>query len=438
MNALDLIVGPIIALLVLFFAFLLKPYVTTIHTAKYYFPALTLKLFAVVGLGCLYQFYYGGGDTFTYFTHGARHIYNGFMDNPIIGLRLIFSDANYLDGVFNYASKIWVYRDEPSFMVVRIAGFISLFSVGTYLGTSMWFAAFSFTGLWAMFSAFSKLFTEKTTLLAIAILFIPSTIFWGSGILKDTITFGFLGWVATASIYLIHFRNKRWFWLFVIIISLVVIYLIKMYIVLCILPGVIVWFYLAKINEVKNKMLKILIAPFMVVLCLLLGYKAIDTISASNDKYALNNISETVKVTAYDIGRWTGRNAGSGYDLGDLDGTFLGMLKLAPQALVVALFRPFLWEVSSPLMLVAALESLLILILSLITIIKVVKSPLNWQYHPVVIFCFVFAITFAFAVGITSYNFGTLFRYKIPLMPFYGIALALTWSSKKSTSKQLS
>ena len=38
---------------------------------------------------------------------------------------------------------------------------------------------------------------------------------------------------------------------------------------------------------------------------------------------------------------------------------------------------------------------------------------------PIVLFCFIFALTFAFAVGISSYNFGTLVRYKIPLMPFY-------------------
>jgi hypothetical protein len=31
----------------------------------------------------------------------------------------------------------------------------------------------------------------------------------------------------------------------------------------------------------------------------------------------------------------------------------------------------------------------------------------------------VFAIIFAFSVGFTSYNFGSLSRYRIPLLPFY-------------------
>jgi hypothetical protein len=32
---------------------------------------------------------------------------------------------------------------------------------------------------------------------------------------------------------------------------------------------------------------------------------------------------------------------------------------------------------------------------------------------------FVFSLIFAASVGITSANFGTLVRYKIPLIPFY-------------------
>jgi hypothetical protein len=38
---------------------------------------------------------------------------------------------------------------------------------------------------------------------------------------------------------------------------------------------------------------------------------------------------------------------------------------------------------------------------------------------PVLTMCFVFSLIFAISVGISSGNFGTLVRYKIPLMPFY-------------------
>jgi hypothetical protein len=55
--------------------------------------------------------------------------------------------------------------------------------------------------------------------------------------------------------------------------------------------------------------------------------------------------------------------------------------------------------------------------------------------NPDVMFCLVFAISFAFAVGVSTFNFGTLVRYKIPLMPFYGMALLVLYHLSKSERK---
>jgi hypothetical protein len=45
--------------------------------------------------------------------------------------------------------------------------------------------------------------------------------------------------------------------------------------------------------------------------------------------------------------------------------------------------------------------------------------------NPTVAFCLGFSLIFAFAVGVSTYNFGTLVRYKIPMLPFFIIALIL-------------
>ncbi|MFT6828639.1 MAG: hypothetical protein ACI9GZ_003758, partial [Bacteroidia bacterium] len=42
---------------------------------------------------------------------------------------------------------------------------------------------------------------------------------------------------------------------------------------------------------------------------------------------------------------------------------------------------------------------------------------------PFLVFCLIFSILFAFAVGVSTANFGTLMRYKIPMMPFFLILL---------------
>ena len=43
---------------------------------------------------------------------------------------------------------------------------------------------------------------------------------------------------------------------------------------------------------------------------------------------------------------------------------------------------------------------------------------------------FIAALVFAFAVGVSTYNFGTLMRYKIPVLPFYAIFLIIVIAQK--------
>ena len=56
--------------------------------------------------------------------------------------------------------------------------------------------------------------------------------------------------------------------------------------------------------------------------------------------------------------------------------------------------------------------------------------------NPSVQFFLIFTIIFAFAVGISSYNFGALSRYRIPCLPFYILALVLIYYEHNPYSKR--
>jgi hypothetical protein len=167
------------------------------------------------------------------------------------------------------------------------------------------------------------------------------------------------------------------------------------------------------------------------------AYYSIVLIGSDDPRYAMDKIAETAKITAYDIGFYTGRGAGSGYDLGKLDGTFAGMVKILPQAVNVSLFRPYLWEVKNPLMLLSAIESLGLLVITFYMFFHFRIRAFKSLLEPMVLFCITFSITFAFAVGVSTFNFGTLTRYKIPLLPFYllGLILIQNYSRKKVLEK---
>ena len=383
-------------------------------------------------MGFIYQFYYGGGDTYNYHTHGSRHIWEAFTDSPVKGIQLLINNGENYRDVYRYASRIIFFSDPQSYTIVKIAAVLDLLTFSTYSSTAILFAVISFIGMWMFFLTFYEQYPQLHRWLAIASFFIPSVFFWGSGLLKDTITMGCLG-MATYQVYRIFIKKKFKIRHFLLIaISLFGLYSIKIYILLTFLPAVIVWVFLANLDSIKSPVLKLMSAPFMIGSAIILGYFAMLKAGEDNKKYALNSLAKTAQITAYDIRYYTGRDAGSGYSLGELDGTFSSMLRLAPQAINVSLFRPYLWEVRNPLMLLSALESVLLLFSCVYIIFKknimVFSALINFN----VLFALIFSISFAFAVGVSTFNFGTLVRYKIPLLPFFIVALILILHHSKS------
>lgn len=435
MEPRDFIVTPLLILLVYAVAYVVRPSVTTDLTRRYFLPALTVRIFGALLVGILYQFYYGGGDTFNYHTHGSRIIWEAIIENPSEGLKLMFSSGENTLLAFKYSSKILFFGDPSSYFIVRLATLFDLITFSTYSATAVLFAVVSFVGMWLFFRVFVTSFPHLHKWIALATLFIPSVIFWGSGILKDSIVLACIGALTYCLKRIFIERQVRLMTVVLLVICVVIIYHVKIYILLCFLPAAFLWVYASAFLKIKTVVLKVLLIPFVVTLVILSGYYAVLKVGEDDKRYAIENLSNTAKITAYDIGFYTGRNAGSGYSLGTLDDSFTGMVKLAPAAVNVSLFRPYLWEVRNPLMLLSALESLALLIFTGYVLIK--KRMLFFRAFgdPNVLFCMVFSITFAFAVGVSTFNFGTLTRYKIPLLPFYLLGLVFILYYEKMDRK---
>lgn len=425
MELRDLIATPFVILLVYGIAYAIRSRVTDDINRVYFIPALTVKIIGALAVGFIYQFYYDGGDTFNYHTYGSRLIWDAFMDSPAKGIKLIFNNGTDYTNVYPYASKIIFFTDPSSYMVVKIAAILDLFTFSSYAATAILFAVFSFIGMWMFFLTFYEQYPRLHRWLAIASFFIPSVFFWGSGLLKDTITLGALG-IATYQLQKVFIVGRRSFFNWLLLgLSLYLLYSIKVYILLTFLPAAILWIFLANLQSIRSTIVKLMAFPFIISAAVVLAYFAMLKAGEDNEKYALGSLGKTAQVTAYDIRYWTGRDAGSGYTLGELDGTFGSMLRLAPQAINVALFRPYLWEVNNPLMLLSALESLILLGFCLFILVTQNIRILKSVSEPDVFFAMFFSLIFAFAVGVSTFNFGSLVRYKIPMLPFFLVSLVL-------------
>ncbi len=425
MELRDFIVTPIIILLVYVGAYLVRPYMTDSVNRKYFVPALSVRILGALAMGFIYQYYYHGGDTFNYHTFGSRIVWESFIENPGSGLQLIFGSTDNEAGIYQYTSRIPFFHDPNSYFVIRIAAFFDLLTLSSYSATAVLFSVISFVGMWMLFLTFYKQYPHLHRSIALAIFFIPSVFFWGSGLLKDTVIIGCLG-MATYHISILFIERRiRMSSIAVLIGVLYVIFKVRLFVLQAYLPAVILWIMAYNFGSIRSVLIKFMVVPFAAIILLISVYYAVVKIGETDAKYSVANLTKTSKITAYDIGFYTGREAGSRYSLDIPDWTPLGMLQASPAAINVSLFRPYLWEARNPLMFMSSLESAFLLLFSIYILLKNFRHFFSALGNYNVLFCLVFSITFAFAVGISTFNFGTLARYRIPLLPFYLLALII-------------
>jgi hypothetical protein len=115
------------------------------------------------------------------------------------------------------------------------------------------------------------------------------------------------------------------------------------------------------------------------------------------------------------------------------------MLGKAHLAIAATLFRPYLWDARNPVMLISALENTYILLLTIFLLVRLKFFGFFSLIgeNPLLLFAVLFALFFAFSVGIATSNFGSLVRLKIPCIPFYVSSLFVLkyLYEQKNTSK---
>lgn len=404
-----------------------------LYYQKYFIKGLTAKFIGGIAFSLVYTYFYSyGGDTMAYY-QDARRLTEYFFQDPIYLLQLLADPTSFdraeLQNVigptrFNYGGS--------EFPVVRVATILNILAMNSYYSTTVLFAAFSYVGLWHFYLVFVRRYPDIYKQLAIAVLFVPSVFFWGSGVMKDSIVLGFLGFMIYAIDKFLITKSSRWIWLGVAVLCGMMIFSIKAYVVTAIVPAMVIWVVMNTKDKIRNELIKVLIVPVLLTFCAIGVFAALEILGDYNSRYSVENFSgsaRSIQSWHYVEGENTSDNHGRGssYTLGDYEPTLWGMAKMFPASVNVTLFRPYFWEAKNIGMVVSAVESSVLLLFTLYVFLGLgIRRVLPLLFSDsFLMMSFTFAIFFAFAVGFTSYNFGALARYKIPCIPFYVASLMI-------------
>ena len=434
MNYLDFTVTPLYLIFVFMLIAFLKPSATDKLTRKYYTRAFTTKVIGAIGFGLIYTYYYGGGDTLDFFYIGNQ-IKRTSDISWLLTLKIITSGIVQDPEIVRYVGHITAFakEDDPTYFVTRLAAFTSIIGFGIYTNMAVWFAIVSFIGSWCLFLVSSHLYPALTKKFFWAIFYIPSVIFWGSGLMKDSLTFGAAGMLVYGFYFGIIQRERIFKAAGIGLLGFLLLYFIKLYILATLILAFAIWLYAQFGKNIKSPLLKVALLPAIGLIIGVGAYYGVSKVTQGTS-YDLDNLAYKTQVTSEYLRRIS--SAGGSYDLGTIEYTPTGLLRVFPQALVVTLFRPFLWEAGfNPVRLLSSLEATFFLLFTFYIFYKSgVKNVINTvRSHPFVFTCLFFTLIFSFGVGVATSNFGTLVRYKIPMMPFYMMALTIL---EKSPTRQ--
>ena len=396
-----------------------------------------LKIFCGLSLWAVYTFYYTDrvtADIYKYFDD-SKVIADALKTNPLDYFKLLSGIGNNTPAFDHYYSEMhyWarkvdssIYNDSHT--IIRFNALVRLFSFGYYNVHTVFICFLSLIGLTGIYKTFVTPLQDKKKELMLAVFFLPSVLFWGSGVLKEGLILFALG-------LLIYYSNRlRSMKAFMICISAALLLAFsKFYVWIAIFPGLL---FLIWVNHTSVKRA---FAKFLIVIICVAGI-GLNIDSFTPIQNPLVTLSQKqIEFDQLASGKLTDSNnnpisaANSLIRINKLEPNLSSFLKNSPQALMNTFFRPFIWEVNSPFVLLSGLETLLMLVIIIICILfREPSKDIKWEY---IIFCLSFVVIQFLIIGETTPVLGAIARYKTIALPFLLIAFLFIYNKEKLLRK---
>lgn len=405
---------------------------------KFFLYAWFFKIAACLLYSWMIVYYYGYGDPIGYYQFG-NILRNAILDD-VGNLSYLFQSGSEFKQIAYYFSSdtelfpyFGYYDVEANYLLHKLVALLSFFTFNRFLIISLCFALIGFWGQVFLYKALKKLNVNQETTIAISCLFIPSFLFWSSGLAKEPVAILASGVLFYYIVSLFVKEKLRFKQTLIILLAGYFLFVVKNYIFACLILSLIIWFLYNSIEKLsrRDRMLKF---TFMFLIFIV---AAIEVVFLWNSIQGImvENVAETISTNLTIYRNVYEHQAGgqslievANFDKSDAAST----LAFIPQGLVNVFFRPWPWEVATPLMALTVLENMFFLFLFIKTLINTKLffrgTGLNKQFQ---VFILTFSLSLALIIGASTFNFGTLVRYRIPFLPFWLFFLLIKGMPKK-------
>lgn len=409
---------------------------------KFFITAFALHMTGSILYSLVVQYYYGYGDAFTFY-EGGNFILEQ-IKNDYSNISLFFASAEELQKL--YAFQVGPVGGVNGYIgissavaLMKLSALLSILTFNKFLITSLLLGFFAFAGHWKLFMVFNNINQKKNQkLLAWTVLYTPSIWFWGSGLIKESICMGALGIMISILYNLFIKKNSSLKSMILLACMIYLVWIIKSFIIIILAVGLSTFVFFNVISRVK-----ILLVKAFIILVLL--FITITVAFISNFGEQLQILAEESKAQVdtyqrnYEATKEETQSSKGGLSGDEVDASVLGLLLESPFAIFRCLYRPFLWESRKIFILFSSLESTFLLLITLYLIVK--KNFFGFFAelfnNPYIFVSFVISILFALVIGFTTYNFGTMARYRIIFLPFYFFMLVSMYSSVKDKKNNI-
>lgn len=376
----------------------------TMPLKRIFWPALFARLLGGLCLGWLYRWYYQGGDTFVYFDDASK-LSSLARDNFVGYLQALFLNHNL--------ESIGLTLEVPrALFLTKITSALNVVTGDQYWLTGFYFSLVSFLGAWVLVRTIAAHIPSVRSAAVIAFLFLPSAVFWSSGLLKESLAMG-------ALFFLVALFLKVWFgerppvWQYILgLIALLVLWNLKYYYVAVLVPVVVVSFGYRRVVGPKLRSRPVVsvmvwgalfVMPAIVVSFLHPNFN-IDRIIAVmvSNNAVYNSISSPENLIRFI----------------NLNPSPWSIVLNAPLALFSGLFRPLPWEATSVTAWAAAIENTLLLILLVASLWRL-RQGVTSPYRLLIFGAIVYVMILCVFLTISAPNLGTLSRYRVGYLPFF-------------------